>query len=110
MDRSEFWRHYEDWQKGKISRRRFMQVTGLGVASAIVAACAPQSGSSPAASAVAPAPTAGAAIDPTADWNDFASAMNANQQRVLLGMSGGVDSSVAGYLLRLGAPRSSVRI
>ncbi len=68
MDRSEFWRHYEDWQKGKISRRRFMQVTGLGVASAIVAACAPQSGASPAASAVAPAPTAGAAIDPTADW------------------------------------------
>jgi spermidine/putrescine transport system substrate-binding protein len=68
MDRSEFWRHYADWQKGKISRRRFMQVTGLGVASAIVAACAPQSGASPAASAVAPAPTAGAAIDPTADW------------------------------------------
>ena len=26
--------------------------------------------------------------------------MNANKQRVLLGMSGGVDSSVAGYLLR----------
>ncbi len=75
MDRSEFWRHYEDWQLGRISRRRFMRVTGLGVASAIVAACAPQAGGSPAASAPpsvaatpAPAPSVAATIDPAADW------------------------------------------
>jgi tRNA-uridine 2-sulfurtransferase len=40
------------------------------------------------------------AIDRQAERADFQRAMNRSQQRVLLGMSGGVDSSVAGYLLR----------
>ncbi len=40
------------------------------------------------------------AIDRQADRADFPRVMNAKKQRVLLGMSGGVDSSVAGYLLR----------
>ena len=39
-------------------------------------------------------------IDRQADCADFPRVMNATKQRVLLGMSGGVDSSVAGYLLR----------
>ena len=39
-------------------------------------------------------------IDHQAECTDFPRAMNASKQRVLLGMSGGVDSSVAGYLLR----------
>ena len=83
MDRSEFWRHYEDWQRGTISRRRFMQVTGLGMASAIIAACAPSTGASPGASAPpaaatsaapsaapseAAAPSVAATMDPMADW------------------------------------------
>jgi len=82
MDRNEFVRHYEDWQRGRISRRQFMQVTGLGLASAVVAACAPSTGASPSASAkpsaapsTAPsvaasvAPSASAATtDPMADW------------------------------------------
>jgi spermidine/putrescine transport system substrate-binding protein len=81
MDRTDFWRHYEDWQRGKISRRRFMQVTGLGMASAIIAACAPSTGASPAASAApsaaaaptaapseAAAPSVAATMDPMADW------------------------------------------
>ncbi len=71
MDRSEFWRHYEDWQRGKISRRQFMALTGLGVASAIVAACAPQSGASAppsTAPSVAPVPSVATSFDPTADW------------------------------------------
>src|SRR4051812_4099594 len=40
------------------------------------------------------------AIDRCEECADFPHAMNASKQRVLLGMSGGVDSSVAGYLLR----------
>ena len=40
------------------------------------------------------------AIDRDTDRTDFPRAMNASKQRVLLGMSGGVDSSVAGFLLR----------
>lgn len=78
MDRSDFWRHYEDWQRGRISRRQFMQVTGLGMASAIIAACAPKTGASPAASvspsvaavasAAGPTPSVAATMDPTADW------------------------------------------
>src|SRR5438067_6309609 len=40
------------------------------------------------------------AIDRRQKHGDFLRAMNGQKQRVLLGMSGGVDSSVAGYLLR----------
>src|SRR5438067_6501772 len=40
------------------------------------------------------------AIDRRQKHGDFLRAMNGKKQRVLLGMSGGVDSSVAGYLLR----------
>lgn len=75
MDRSEFDRHLEVWQQGGMSRRRFMQVTGLGMASAVVAACAPSTGASPStavapstAASNAPAPSAAASIDPSADW------------------------------------------
>jgi len=75
MDRSEFERHYEAFQRGGMTRRRFMQVTGLGVASAIVAACAPSTGASPStavapstAASNAPAPSAAASIDTSADW------------------------------------------
>lgn len=77
MDRAEFLKHYRDWQRGRISRRAFMQVTGLGVASAVIAACAPKTGSSSAPSgpaSVAPpasagtSPSAAPSTDPTADW------------------------------------------
>ncbi len=79
MDRNEFKRHYEDWERGRITRRQFMQVTGLGLASAVIAACAPSAGASPSAaapsasaaapSASAAAPSASAATtDPMADW------------------------------------------
>jgi len=39
-------------------------------------------------------------IDSYGVWSTFHVRMNREKQRVLLGMSGGVDSSVAGYLLR----------
>jgi tRNA-uridine 2-sulfurtransferase len=39
-------------------------------------------------------------IDSNTTSPKFSTRMNRNKQRVLLGMSGGVDSSVAGYLLR----------
>lgn len=77
MDRAEFVRHYRDWQRGRISRRTFMQVTGLGFASAVIAACAPKTGTSSGPSApasVAPpasegvSPSAAPSTDPTADW------------------------------------------
>lgn len=77
MDRAEFLKHYRDWQRGRISRRAFMHVTGLGVASAVIAACAPKTGSSSAPSgpaSVAPpasagtSPSAAPSTDPTADW------------------------------------------
>ncbi len=80
MDREEFRRHYVDWQRGRISRRQFMQVTGLGLAAAVIAACAPSTGASssaaaPSASAAGPSaagsatPLASAAgIDPMSDW------------------------------------------
>ena len=52
MDQQEFKKQYLVLQKGRITRRHFMQVTGLGVASAVIAACAP------AASSPTPGPTA----------------------------------------------------
>src|SRR5438128_3145044 len=39
-------------------------------------------------------------VDRSCYWSKFLPSMTQNKQRVLLGMSGGVDSSVAGYLLR----------
>ncbi|MEP6974190.1 MAG: tRNA 2-thiouridine(34) synthase MnmA, partial [Spartobacteria bacterium] len=42
----------------------------------------------------------GRSVDPPGNRADFTRSMNGNKTRVLLGMSGGVDSSVAGYLLR----------
>ena len=43
---------------------------------------------------------AGSLVDSVGDRSKFYPSMNPNKKRVLLGMSGGVDSSVAGYLLR----------
>jgi len=77
MDRNEFWDLYHDWQHGRITRRHFMQVTGLGVAAAVVAACAPSVGGSPSAARTAgqtaepsaAAPSASSAtVDVNADW------------------------------------------
>lgn len=72
MDQQEFKQHYLAFQKGKISRRRFMEATGLATAAAVIAACAPTSSSSSAPSAAAattaPASDAPATIDPNADW------------------------------------------
>ena len=81
----QFWRLYEDLSKGRISRRRFLQVTGIGAASAVIAACTPVgSVASPpppatAATTIAPAasgPSASApaassgTVEPTAaDWS-----------------------------------------
>ena len=37
MKKTEFMHHLRRWQKGSISRRQFLGVTGLGVASAALA-------------------------------------------------------------------------
>ncbi len=76
MDQQEFQKHYLAFQKGKISRRRFMEATGLATAAAVIAACAPTATSAPATAAPATAAPASAAaasdappaIDPFADW------------------------------------------
>lgn len=74
MDQQEFEKQYLAFQKGRISRRQFMQATGLGTAAAVLAACAPPSpASSPAPATTAPASAAPASeapatIDPSADW------------------------------------------
>ncbi len=77
MERLEFLRHYQDYRKNRIDRRRFLQVTGLGTAAAVIAACAPAPAATSAPSAAAPsaAPSEGApsqepaaSIDPSADW------------------------------------------
>lgn len=75
MQRLDFLRHYQDYRKHRIDRRTFLQVTGLGTAAAVIAACAP----APAAPGGTTAPTAGAtdggaspeppaSVDPSADW------------------------------------------
>jgi spermidine/putrescine transport system substrate-binding protein len=54
MDKNRFWDLYEDLRAGRISRRQFMQVTGLATAAAVVA------GNSPI--------RAQSAVDPAAPW------------------------------------------
>ncbi len=75
MDRDEFLRHYRAFERGHITRRQLLQVTGLATAAAVLAACAPASEATvaPATSAPAEAPASSApsevaAIDPMADW------------------------------------------
>jgi spermidine/putrescine transport system substrate-binding protein len=41
MDRTEFMKQYRRFEKGSITRRDFMRLTGLGMAAATLAACAP---------------------------------------------------------------------
>ena len=72
MDRNEFLRHYRALERGHISRREFLQVTGLASAATVMAACAPPGTASTAPSQVA-APTAAPSepqpsLDPNADW------------------------------------------
>ena len=66
MTNDQFWRLYEDFAKGRISRRRFLQVTGVGTAAAVIAACTPGSGSSVAPSAASTASSDGITA---ADWS-----------------------------------------
>lgn len=77
MDRLEFLRHYQDYRKARIDRRQFLQVTGLGVAAAVIAACAPTPAVTTAPTAApTPAPASGGAAteapaattDPSAEW------------------------------------------
>lgn len=76
MERDEFLRHYRTLERGHISRRQFMQVTGLTTAAAVLAACAPTGSASTAPASAAPAsaapassaPSAAPTIDPNADW------------------------------------------
>lgn len=76
MERDEFLRHYRTLERGHISRRQFMQVTGLTTAAAVLAACAPTGSASTAPASSAPAsaapassaPSAAPTIDPNADW------------------------------------------
>lgn len=58
MDQSEFLKHLRALERGHISRRRFLQVTGLGTAMTVLAACGSDgSGATPGASGA-----------PDADW------------------------------------------
>jgi spermidine/putrescine transport system substrate-binding protein len=69
MNRDDFERHYEDLLRGRLDRRRFLAVTGLGMASAVLAACAPQAGATPAPTAGGGGtPVPGGSVDPMADW------------------------------------------
>jgi len=71
MDRDEFLRHYQRYRTNRIDRRTFLKATGLGTAAAVIAACAPSTGSSasPSAAASAAASTEpGASLDVNADW------------------------------------------
>lgn len=53
MDRNEFMKHYRKYDKGSISRRDFLRITGLGMAAAVVAACAPSASNATAPAAAA---------------------------------------------------------
>ena len=69
MDRRDFIATYRAYERGHISRRRFLQVTGLGTAAAVLAACAPPSAATPSPAATGAAPSGSAAsVDPLADW------------------------------------------
>ena len=75
MDRDEFLRHYRAFERGHITRRQLLQVTGLTTAAAVLAACAPAGEASTARVTSAPSealasssPSEVAAIDPMADW------------------------------------------
>ena len=75
MDRDEFLRHYRAFERGHITRRQLLQVTGLTTAAAVLAACAPagEASTAPVTSAPSEAPASSspsevAAIDPMADW------------------------------------------
>ena len=79
MERDEFLKHYRALERGHISRRQFMKVTGLGTAAAVLAACAPTgsassapsaapASSAPLAAPASSAPSAAPTSDPNADW------------------------------------------
>ncbi len=76
MDRDEFLRHYRAFERGQISRRRLLQVTGLATAAAVLAACAPPAANvssppatdAPSAPPAASEPASAPPVDPTADW------------------------------------------
>jgi spermidine/putrescine transport system substrate-binding protein len=83
MTNEEFWKLHRQYAKGNLSRRRFLQATGLGTAAAILAACTPGSGGAPTGAATsgpatagptgtgaAPSATAAVGGEPTAaDWS-----------------------------------------
>ncbi len=77
MDRDEFLGLYRAFERGHISRRQFMQATGLATAAAVLAACAPSAppvaSSQAAGTSATPAtpsltPSEAPPLDLTADW------------------------------------------
>ena len=72
MDQREFLRFHNAYRRGHISRRSFLQVTGLGTAAAVIAACKPPTASvgpsSEPSTAPSAEPSAEPSIDPLADW------------------------------------------
>ncbi len=66
MERDEFLKHYRAFERGHISRRQFMKVTGLTTAAAVLAACAPAGSASTAPASAAPASAAPASSAPSA--------------------------------------------
>ena len=65
LTRDRFWKLYHDLERGRITRRRFLEVTGIGAAAAVIAAC--QGGASPTPGATATA-TPGPTGTPAAEW------------------------------------------
>jgi spermidine/putrescine transport system substrate-binding protein len=69
VDRDEFLKLHRAWQRGHITRRQFLAVTGLGTAAAVIAACGGAASPSPEpSSAPSSEPSAAPSFDPTADW------------------------------------------
>lgn len=77
MDRAQFQKLYHDYERGRIDRRTFLKASGLGMAAAVIAACAPTgAGTSAPAASQAPAsaaptgaePSAAPSTDISADW------------------------------------------
>jgi len=62
MDREQFQKTYDDFRLGRIDRRTFLKVSGLGLAAAVIAACTPGSSAAPSAAAAGGEPT-------SADWS-----------------------------------------